>query len=99
MTLAHLPPASSQRAPFADWVILELRGRRRLAGYLSEQHIAGASFLRLDIPGSEGETVPLATQYYSPSSIAVITPTTEETARTVADGIRHVSVPQWDGAG
>ncbi len=36
---------------FADWVILELLGHRRLAGYLTEAQIAGESFLRLDIPG------------------------------------------------
>lgn len=35
---------------FSEWVILELLGHRRLAGFLTEQQIAGASFLRLDIP-------------------------------------------------
>ena len=40
-------------ATFEDWVILELRGHRRLAGYLQEQQIGGASFLRLDVPSSE----------------------------------------------
>ena len=89
---------TTHRAPFADWVILELRGRRRLAGYLTEQHIAGASFLRLDIPGADDDPTPLATQYYSPSSVSVITPTSEETARTVADVIRHVPVRELDPA-
>jgi hypothetical protein len=37
--------------PFAQWVILELLGHRRLAGFLTEQQIAGASFLRIDVPG------------------------------------------------
>ena len=86
----------TQQAPFADWVILELLGDRRLAGYLTERHIAGTSFLRLDIPGADGETIPLATQYYRPSWVYAITPTSEETARAVACSIRHASVRQWD---
>ena len=39
---------------FEGWAILELMGHRRLAGYLREQTVSGASFLRLDVPG-EGE--------------------------------------------
>ncbi|MGH3439873.1 MAG: hypothetical protein ACRDRN_25940 [Sciscionella sp.] len=38
---------------FEGWVILELMGHRRLAGYLCERQIGGVNFLRLDVPGSE----------------------------------------------
>lgn len=62
--------------------ILELLGHRRLAGYLSEQTIAGSSFLRLDIPGEEGK--PAVSQFYSGASVYCITPCDEETARAVA---------------
>jgi len=82
-------------SPFADWVILELRGSRRLAGHLTEVHIAGTGFLRLDIPGAKGEETPLVTQYYSPHSVRAITPTSEETARAVADAIRSTPVLDW----
>lgn len=34
------------------WAILELMGHRRLAGYVSEQEIAGAAFIRVDVPGT-----------------------------------------------
>lgn len=63
---------------FAEWVILELMGHRRLAGYLTEQDIAGKGFLRLEIPGDNG-----ATQFYNPTAVYAITPTTEEIARRV----------------
>ncbi|MGH3693253.1 MAG: hypothetical protein ACRDRX_04505 [Pseudonocardiaceae bacterium] len=43
----------SEQAAFEGWTILEVMGHRRLAGYLCEQQIGGASFLRLDIPGNE----------------------------------------------
>ncbi len=36
--------------PLEFWAILELMGHRRLGGYLSEQTVAGASFLRIDVP-------------------------------------------------
>lgn len=80
--------------PFAEWVILELMGHRRLAGYLTEQEIAGRGFLRLDVPGADG--LPPATQLYNPSSVYCITPTTEEIARAVATGNRPAPVSRWE---
>jgi hypothetical protein len=66
---------------FNDWVIIELMGHRRLAGYLSEVEIGGEGFLRLDVPGRDG---PSATQFYRPAAVYCITPTTEDLARSVA---------------
>lgn len=74
---------------FAEWVILELFGHRRLAGYLTEQEIAGQGFLRLEIPEQ-------ATQFYSPSAVYGITPTTEEIARRVAKGSNPAPIHQWE---
>lgn len=78
---------------FADWAILELMGHRVLAGHVCEQEIAGASFLRIDIPG-DGPQSP-TTQFYSSSAVYCITPTTEETARAVARGRRPAPVQHW----
>jgi hypothetical protein len=66
---------------FEGWAILELMGHRRLAGHLGEQQVAGAAFLRLDIPDGDG---PGLTQLYAPAAVYAITPTTEEIARAVA---------------
>jgi hypothetical protein len=79
---------------FAEWAILELMGHRRLAGYLTEQEIGGTSFLRLDVPGDNGETK--ATQFYSGSAVYCITPTSEATARLVAQGARVGPVQRWE---
>lgn len=69
--------------PFAEWVILELMGHRRLAGYLTEVEIAGQGFLRLDV--YPGDVVGASTtQFYRPGAVYCITPATEELARTVA---------------
>lgn len=41
---------AGNREGFEGWAILELMGHRRLGGYLTEQEIAGAAFIRIDIP-------------------------------------------------
>jgi hypothetical protein len=64
---------------YSQWSILELLGHRRLAGFVTEQEIAGKGFLRIDIPGERK-----VTQFYSPDSVYGLTPTTEEVARRVA---------------
>jgi hypothetical protein len=80
-------------ATFAEWVILELLGHRRAAGYLTEQQIAGASFLRLDIPGDDTKTP--TTQIYNPTSVYAIHPTTEDVARHLAKTHRAEPVYRW----
>lgn len=80
----------SEPTAFEGWVVLELMGHRRLAGWLSEREIAGRGFLRIDIPD------PPATQYYNPDSVYGITPTTEETARRVASLARVAPVQPWE---
>lgn len=76
---------------FAEWVILELMGHRRLAGFLTEQEVAGKGFLRLDIPGQ-----PPATQLYNPTAVYAITPTTEDIARAVAMTSQPAPVQRWE---
>lgn len=76
------------------WAILELMGRRRLAGWVSEQEIAGSAYLRIDVPDGDGPAT--ATQYYSGSAVYAITPCTEETAREVAQASVVAPVQQWE---
>lgn len=85
---------SEQSSPFEGWAILELMGHRKLAGMLSEQEIAGGAFLRIDIPGTDGQ--PSATQFYAPAAVYAITPTTEEIARAVATYHQPQPVTRWE---
>lgn len=74
---------TDERDAFAGWMILELMGHRKLAGQVSEQEIAGSSFLRIDVyAGTAPE--PCATQFYSAAAVYCMTPTTEELARQMA---------------
>lgn len=78
---------------YAQWSILELLGHRRLAGFVSEQEIAGKGFLRIDVPGPDDTTV---TQFYSPDSVYGLTPTTEDVARRVAAISKPAPVSRWE---
>lgn len=83
----------SENGSFTGWAILELLGHRRLAGYLCEQEIAGAAFLRIDIPSGDGV---LASQFYALAAVYGITPTTEEVARAVAQHNQPQPVHRWE---
>lgn len=91
------------RDTFEGWAILELMGHRRLGGHVSEETIAGAAFIRIDVPGfihteptGEQEDREAATQFYSPAAVYCITPTTEAMARVAADSARVEPVQEWE---
>lgn len=71
------------------WACVEVMGHQRVVGRVSEVKLAGASFLRVDIP-IEGRDP----QILAPSSIFRITMCSEEKARAMA---KHSSdpMPPW----
>ena len=77
---------------FDQWAILELMGRVRLAGRVTEEEHFGAKLGRIDIPTGDGFT----TQYFSGGSIYRLTPTTEEIARGVALRNQPAPVHRWE---
>jgi hypothetical protein len=80
---------------FEGWAILELMGHRRLGGRVSEATIAGGAFIRIDVPHPNEAGTFRATQFYSPSAVYAITPTTEEIACAVAHGAPE-PVSRWE---
>jgi len=80
-----------EQTAFEGWAILELMGHRKLAGYVTEQQIGGAAFLRIDVPGEKA-----ATQFYSPAAIYCITPTTEEIVKAASGRFKVAPVSQWE---
>lgn len=83
---------------FEGWAILELMGHRRLAGYVQEVELAGAAFLRLDVPASESAegSHAAATQFYAPASVYCLTPCSQEIAHEIADNARPRPVQEWE---
>ena len=79
---------------FEGWAILELMGHRKLAGYVREQNVAGAGFIRIDVPGKgEGN---VATQFYAPGALYCLTPVAEDIARRYAATMQPEPVTRWE---
>lgn len=80
---------------FSGWGLVEIMGRQRIAGRLSEQTIAGSSLLRVDIPLSDAPDH-FRTQFVGGGSIHSLHPTDEQTARLLAKRIGTQPVYQYD---
>jgi len=76
----------SETKTFESWAIVEVMGHRQFAGWVTEQALGGASFVRVDVPAvqAEGEDLPAFTKLLGAASIYAISPCTEETARAFA---------------
>ena len=71
-----------EKTSIETWAVVEVMGHKRFAGFVTEQTIAGAAFVRVDVPAVE--TLPAFTKLLGAASIYAITPCTEETARAFA---------------
>lgn len=78
---------------FEAWAIVDLMGHSQIAGKVSEEQVAGAMLLRVDVPEIEG--IPAYTKYYSAASIYSLTPTDEATARLAVDNFRQRPVSPY----
>ncbi|MCX5671304.1 MAG: hypothetical protein NTU94_08320, partial [Planctomycetota bacterium] len=67
---------------FEEWAVVELFGRQKVAGRVSEQTIGGCSFIRVDIPEGEGRAA--QTKFYGQGAIYRMTPVAESVARAAA---------------
>ena len=79
---------------FEEWAVVELMGHQRIAGKTTEQTIAGAALLRVDVPAVDGQAA--FTRFFGPSAIYSIIPTTEQIARRVAASLRAVPISRFD---
>jgi len=86
--------AVTEDQAFDCWCVVELLGRRRLAGRVSEVQLAGHGFLRLDIPPADDD--PGRTQYFAPASVYALHPVEEATARRAAAAWRPAPVQRWE---
>lgn len=81
---------TDNETPDLGWCIVEMLGHRRIAGYVREQTVAAAGFLRID--GPDGGR----TQLVSPASIYAMHPTTEEVVRRVAGQWAQAPVSRYE---
>lgn len=90
---------------FEGWAVVEVMGHKKFAGFVSEQVIAGAALIRVDVPetqqrkyisgygGYTAEVKPGYTKLLGVSSIYCITPCNEATARACAQVIEQYNDP------
>jgi hypothetical protein len=79
---------------FQIWGIVELFGHNKIAGELTEQNIAGANMLRVDVP--ETESNPSFTRFLNHAAIYAINPTDKETATYIAKNLNNKPIDSWD---
>ena len=78
---------------FEGYAIVELMGRSVIAGYVSEQVIAGAAMLRVDVPAVGDQ--PAYSKFVGGGAIYGITPTTQDIAQRAAERLRVRPVSEW----
>ena len=68
---------------FETWAVVEVCGHQKYAGFVTEQAIGGASFVRVDVPEvSDHEAF---SKLFGAAAIYSITPCSEELAKVVAE--------------
>jgi len=82
------------------WALVEIMGHVRLAGYVSEQAIAGGALVKVDVPDTvphdgadDQRPTPAYTRLFGVQSIYSITPCDEQTARGLARQIERQKLP------
>ena len=80
---------------FQEWAIVELMGHRKIAGKVTEEQIGGTAFLRVDMFNQDDDD-PILTQFYQPSALYCLTPTSERIARALGESFLPVPVSRFD---
>lgn len=85
----------SEQPKFEEWALVEIMGRQRIVGKVTEATLAGGAFLRVDVPDPKtGET--LFTRFYAPGSIYCISPISREAALRMSEQISAEPVSRWE---
>lgn len=96
----------NEQHAFSYHCIVELFGHQKIAGLVTEQVIAGQSFICVNVP--ETKRHPAFTRMFGSGAIYSITPVSEEIAKTAAESIyiepvqvyvapeRQLKGPDWD---
>jgi hypothetical protein len=78
---------------FEQWCVVEIMGHQSVVGRCSEEQIAGATLLRVDVPDGESFT----TQYVGGGSIYRLRVVSEEVARKLSASRRdHLPPFAWE---
>ena len=79
---------------FECWAVIELFGHKKIAGFVTEATIGGASLIRCDIPNSDGSIS--HTRYLGPSAIYSLNPVKKEVAIRLAQFYADRPVAEYE---
>lgn len=79
---------------FEQWCIVELMGHQKIAGKCTEQTIAGANMLRVDVPATNKQSA--FTRFYNSTAIYCIHPVDERTVEITAEKLHQQPITIWD---
>lgn len=85
---------SEQEGNFESWALVELFGRNRIVGKVTEQSIGGCAFVRVDVPAHGNE--PAYTKFYGNGAIYAMSPVTEQAAMKLLDRVHQPSISRYD---
>lgn len=72
---------------FEGHAVIELFGHNTIAGFVTEESIAGVGFIRVDVPFTDDEH-PAFTKYFHPSAVYGLSPCNAAVAMTAAMRLR-----------
>lgn len=84
----------SESTAYTGWAIVELLGRRRYAGHVTEVVQFGVAMGRLDVP--ETADAPAQTIFFGGESVYQLSPVSEEAAKAVAQYSRPEPVHTFE---
>lgn len=79
---------------FEEWAVVDVMGHQRYVGHVTEQVIAGAGFVRVDVPAADGSIA--FSKLIGTASIYAISPVSEEIARTMASRSHQTPISRYD---
>jgi hypothetical protein len=85
---------SDESTAYSGWAVVELMGRRRYAGLVSEVVQYGVAMGRLDVP--ETDQGPAQTIFFGGDSVYQLSPVSEEAARAVCQYSRPEPVHRFE---
>jgi len=74
------------------WAVIELFGHDRLAGYVTEEEVAGEAFVRVDVPGKGPDGF---SKLFGQKAIYSITPVAEEVALEMVERFASRPLGVW----
>jgi hypothetical protein len=86
--------SETAKQTFEEWALVELFGHQKIVGKVTETSLAGGAFLRVDVPGFNGEKP--FTRFYSPGAVYSISPVSEEIARGLMAQHRNEPVSRFE---